>query len=90
MANDATKVRVALDLGVEGWRAMPSRETFQRFADAREALDRMEDLICTLLAEREFGPQPFSCPEPLCPVVTVGSGYDACPHCGGQLQEVAA
>lgn len=86
MPSPADTVRRALAFGRSNDDLQP-----QSFWDeARAALDRMEDQICTLLAEREFGPQPYACPEPSCPVVTVGSGYTACPRCGSELQEVAS
>lgn len=80
--NDAAVIRAALDLGLQAWRTTPSRE---RFLDALAALERMEDEICTLLAEREFGPQTLECPDPTCSVKSTGPGYKVCPRCGGEL-----
>lgn len=77
-----TVIREALELGLQAWRTTTVREKFHR---AFEALDALEDQTCRLLAEREFGPQPFACPDPICSVVSVGSGYDSCPRCGGPL-----
>lgn len=83
--NDPAKIRAALDLGLQAWRTTSARE---KFLAASDALNRMEDQNCALLAERELGPQPYACPNAACPVLTLGAGYSTCPRCGGELRMI--
>lgn len=73
-SSDAETVRAAL-----------GASHYRNNSRALAALARMEALICDLLAEREFGPQPWACANPDCSLVSCGTGYKVCPKCGGPL-----